>query len=74
MTARQWTPERRQRQAELIHRWAPWKKSTGPKTCEGKAVVSRNAFKNALGPQLRAISKQMNEVLREQRAMLRRIQ
>ncbi|MGH8608751.1 MAG: hypothetical protein ACREX9_15455 [Gammaproteobacteria bacterium] len=43
-----WTSERRVRQAALIHRWKPWKRSTGPKTPEGKARVVRNAFKGGL--------------------------
>lgn len=41
-----WTPERRARQAELIRTWRPWEKSTGPKTDEGKAIVSRNHLKS----------------------------
>jgi len=41
-----WTPERKKRAAELIRRWKPWGKSTGPKTDHGKATVSRNSFKH----------------------------
>ncbi len=41
-----WTPERRARQAELIRTWKPWEKSSGPKTVDGKAVVSRNYLKS----------------------------
>ncbi len=40
------TPERKKRAAMLIQRWKPWEKSTGPKTDNGKAVVSRNALKH----------------------------
>ena len=40
-----WTPERRARHAAAIRRWAPWTKSTGPKTAAGKARSSRNAAK-----------------------------
>lgn len=40
-----WTPERRRRQAYLIKQWQPWKKSTGPKTVEGKQRASKNAVK-----------------------------
>ena len=40
-----WTPERRARQAQAIRRWQPWAKSTGARTPEGKATVSRKAFK-----------------------------
>jgi len=37
------TPEHRRLRAELIRKWRPWEKSTGPTTPEGKATVSRNA-------------------------------
>lgn len=39
-----WTPERRARQAEIIRSTKPWKASTGPRTPEGKARSSRNAY------------------------------
>lgn len=42
-----WTPERRERQRQLIHQWAPWEKSTGPRTREGK----RRSAQNGLGSQ-----------------------
>ena len=41
-----WTPERRARQAALIRSWAPWRRSTGPKTEAGKARCSKNALKH----------------------------
>jgi hypothetical protein len=40
-----WTAERRALQAALIRTWQPWKKSTGPRTPEGKSKSSRNAYK-----------------------------
>ena len=43
-----WTPERRSRMAELIKRWKPWEKSTGPKTPGGKAKVGRNSRKHGM--------------------------
>ena len=49
-----WTPERRAQQRLAIHRRQPWKRSTGPRSDEGKARVSRNAFKGAERPKLRA--------------------
>jgi len=41
-----WTAERRKRQSESIKRWQPWRKSTGPKTAKGKAIVARNAYRH----------------------------
>ena len=67
-----WTPERRQRQAELIRRWRPWEQSTGPRTDEGKTRVARNGYKGAHRHRLRELAKSMNELLREQREGLRR--
>lgn len=38
-----WTPTRRAAQAAAIRRWAPWAKSTGPRTAAGKARSAQNA-------------------------------
>lgn len=40
-----WTPERETKYAQAIRQWQTWLKSTGAKTAEGKAVVSRYAYK-----------------------------
>jgi hypothetical protein len=64
-----WTKERRQRQAEMIRKWKPWLKSTGPKTGEGKAKVSRNAYKGGTCPLLRILAR----VLKEQYRMLEKV-
>ena len=66
-----WTLERRERQAELIRQWQPWKQSTGPKTPEGKATASRNAWQGGDMAQMRELAKDVNRVLREQRQWLR---
>jgi hypothetical protein len=65
-----WTPERRKRQREAIHRWKPWSQSTGPTTPEGKAVVSRNAYTGGELVALRAAIKFFNEAMREQRNLV----
>lgn len=57
-----WTPERRARQAELIQHWKPWDKSTGPSTAEGKARVSRNAYKGGM----RVLMRELRQALRDQ--------
>lgn len=62
-----WTAEKRQEQRERINRTKPWLKSTGARTPEGKAIVSRNAFKGGLHARIRALTKQANAILREQR-------
>ena len=55
-----WTLERRQRQAEQIRRWRPWEQSTGPRTPEGKAKASRNAYKGGHWLMLRELARMVN--------------
>ena len=43
---RDWTPEARARQAELIRSWKPWTRSTGARTAAGKAISSQNRQKS----------------------------
>jgi hypothetical protein len=56
-----WTTERRAKQSQAIRQWKPWAKSTGAKSPEGKAVVSRNAFKGGHRPHLRQLAKDLAE-------------
>ena len=56
-----WTSERRARQTELIQKWRPWEKSTGPKTPEGKARVSQNAYKGGTWRVLRELARAMRD-------------
>lgn len=60
------TPKHRALRAELIRRWKPWEKSTGPSTPEGKEKASQNAFKGGWREQLR----ELNKILKEQGEML----
>ena len=62
-----WTPERRAKQAEKIHQWKPWEQSTGPKTALGKARASGNGFKGGIRLEIRALTKAVNQLLREQK-------
>ncbi|MQA30760.1 MAG: hypothetical protein GEU82_13140 [Luteitalea sp.] len=64
---RQWTSEERQRQAELIHQWKPWR-TAGVKTAKGKARSRMNAFKHEA---YSAEVKQMERHIRECRRRLR---
>ncbi|GHA70712.1 hypothetical protein GCM10009007_09410 [Formosimonas limnophila] len=65
-----WTVARRKRQSQAIHRWKPWQQSTGAKTEEGKATVSRNAYKGGVWIKLKALRRETRALLREQRDML----
>ena len=60
--ANQWTPERRAKQAEAIHAWQPWKRATGPRSNEGKAKASRNAYAGAMRLQLRELGRALREL------------
>ena len=57
-----WTPERRAKQAEAIQRWKPWERSTGPRSPEGKAVVSRNGWKGGVRPAMQEIARLLKSV------------
>lgn len=65
-----WTPERRQRQRELIQTWKPWAKSTGPTTPDGKVTVSRNAWTGGHRQMLRELAKMVNEECRQARELV----
>lgn len=67
---RHWTPAERQRQAELIRTWQPWKHSTGAKTAEGKAISARNAFTGGLMQKIKSLNSELNAILRKQREQL----
>ena len=66
-----WTADRRQRQRELIQRWKPWEKSTGARTAEGKAKVSKNAVKTGDSLELRELFKYLNGLLKDQKNLIR---
>ena len=63
----QWTPEERQKKAELIQQWQPWKKA-GVKTAQGKAKSCMNALKHGASS---AETKAMRQYLRQCRRLLR---
>ena len=45
---RVWTEDAKQKQRDAIKRWAPWTKSSGPKTSLGKSRSSLNAVKHGM--------------------------
>lgn len=56
-----WTPERRLRQSQKIHKWKPWKLA-GVKTKEGKSVSKMNAIKHGcFTAEIRNTHKQLAE-------------
>lgn len=56
MAARKWTKKQRAGQSTAIRTWEPWQHSTGAKSVEGKAKVSRNAYRGGMRPFLRLIN------------------
>ena len=67
-----WSPERKARQAELIHRWKPWTKSTGPSTAEGTARASRNAWQGGKRALLRTMSRIVSGEIHKTRELVLR--
>ena len=63
------TPEHRAMREELIRRWKPWEKSTGPQSPEGKARSAMRGFKGGHRIFLREVAR----VLRQQSDELKRI-
>ena len=63
------TPEHRAMRAELIRRWKPWEKSTGPKTTEGKARSATRGYKGGTREAIRELAR----MLREQAEALKQI-
>ncbi len=57
-----WTAERRAKQAKAIRRWRPWTRSTGPRTAQGKAISSTNAFRGGARPLLRRFARELREL------------
>ena len=64
-----WTTEARLRQAERIRALCPWNKATGPRTEEGKARSSRNAWKGGV----RALVATCSQTLRAMGAATQRV-
>jgi len=61
-----WSEQRKADAALRIHEWAPWKKSTGPKTPEGKAVVSQNGQKGGTRANYRKAMTCLSQITRDQ--------
>jgi len=49
----------------MIQQWRPWEQSTGPKSPEGKAKASQNAYKGGWREELREL-RELGRLLREQ--------
>lgn len=65
MAARRWTEKQRLEQARRIRETRPWRWSSGPKTEAGKARVAKNADTGGVRPKLRALAREVNQILRE---------
>ncbi len=73
LMANGWTPERRARQAALIRTWKPWQQATGPRSPEGKATASRNAYKGGHWLMMRELSRMVNAEIQEARDLVEQI-
>ena len=71
--ASSWTPERRARQAALIRTWKPWQQATGPRTPDGKATASRNAYKGGHWLEMYELSRLVNAEINASRDLVKRI-
>lgn len=63
-----WSERRKKQQACNARKQKPWTRSTGPRTAEGKAAASQNAFKHGFES---ADIRELKRVLRLQRAFLK---
>ena len=68
-----WTPERRARQAAFLRTLKPWLRSTGPRTTAGKARSARNAYKGGVRAALRQLSHSLNETVKSHLAAIERL-
>ena len=64
------TADHRRLMGELIRKWKPWLKSTGPKTTVGKAQICQTAFKGGARQEV----KKLRDLLKEQGRTLKGIQ
>ncbi len=55
------TPEHRALRAELIRRWKPWEKSTGPRSPEGKTRSAMRGYKGGKRNQLQELARVLRE-------------
>lgn len=61
------THEHRALRAELIRRWKPWERSTGPITQAGKERAATRGFKGAMRPLMRQLARGMRSLNKQLR-------
>ena len=64
------TPEHRAMRAELIRRWKPWEKSTGPKSLEGKKRAAMRGYKGGTRGLIRAMAGELRRQEQSRRNFL----
>ena len=67
------TSERRAQQSARIRTWKPWTRATGPRTPEGKARASRNAWRGGTWKMLRELSRLVNAEVKAGRDLVEAI-
>ena len=56
----------------LIRTWKPWAQASGPRTPEGKAKASRNAWSGGRWLKMRELTKMVNSEIRQARELVER--
>lgn len=59
--------------AEVIRRWRPWERSTGPRTASAEARSARDAYRGGLRPASRNTAAALRVMLGRQGAFLGQI-
>jgi hypothetical protein len=55
------TPEHRRLRAQLIQKWKPWERATGPRSEAGKAKVSQNSYKGGVRRAMRTLASSLKD-------------
>jgi hypothetical protein len=66
-----WTLGRREKQREMILRRNPWENSTGVRTVQGKAKVTKNRIKTGISLKIREFFKNLKSPLKTQKDLIR---
>jgi hypothetical protein len=58
----------------MIRTWKPWQQATGPRTPDGKAAASRNAYKGGHWLMLRELARLVNAEVKAAQKLAKKIE